>query len=362
MKLRKYLLAVALIFMVMAFWGGKVAAYDMTQYVCSLNDGDWWEGLYTYSVVGGPNDGASGSNQEKILINGTELVNGVETIKREILINGSVDRYYCVTLDSEGFKMHKEYAPVTGNYFIFEPPFLTVPAEFDVGDDDQSSYSVLVHSINPDIHIDTSAASQTVSFESVEPVSVPYGTFEDCLRIFYVSSSESPTSGIGTAIEETSWFAHKVGRIKQETTLSWYNLPGVGDMELTSTWELTDYDVNFAGGCEVSMIKDSIPKSRWVPLPAVMKIQTANFDIRQRTRVTYTSDVTEKLIPSVIPLVKLVNQNDGIINQFAIIMPAIVTANFYDDNETITVAVEGCEQTCECELNILNLGSNPPIE
>jgi hypothetical protein len=257
MRLNKYLIAVALVVMFMAFWVGKVTAYDMTQYVCSLNDGDWWEGLYTYSVVGGPNDGASGSHQEKILLNGTELVNGVERIKREILVNGSVDRYYCVDLDTDGFKMYKEYVPVTGNYFIFEPPFLTVPAEFDIGDDDQSSYSVLVHSINTDSHIDTSAASQTVSFESVEPVTVPYGTFEDCLRIFYVSSSESPTSGIGTAIEETSWFAHKVGRIKQETTLSWYNLPGVGDMELTFTWELTDYDANFPCPMKVALGKDS---------------------------------------------------------------------------------------------------------
>ena len=252
MRLRKCLFAVALIFMVMAFWGGKVAAYDMTQYVCSLNDGDWWEGLYTYSVVGGPNDGASGSHQEKILINGTELVNGVERIKREILVNGSVDRYYCVDLDTDGFKIYKEYLPVTGNYLIFDPPFLAVPAEFDVGDVDQSSYSVLVYSINTDIQIDTSAASQTVSFESVEPVTVPYGTFEDCLRIFYESSSESPTSGISTAIEETAWFAHKVGRIKQETTLSWFNLPGVGDIELTFTWELTDYDVNFADVCPMT--------------------------------------------------------------------------------------------------------------
>ena len=61
MRLSKYLLAVALVFMVMAFWVGKVAAYDMTQYVCSLNEGAWWEDLYTYSFVGGPADGASGS-------------------------------------------------------------------------------------------------------------------------------------------------------------------------------------------------------------------------------------------------------------------------------------------------------------
>jgi len=253
MKTRRHFMLIALIFMVMAFWGGKVAAYDMTQYVCSLNEGDWWEGLYTYSIVGGPNDGASGSYSQKIVINGTELVNGVEAIKREVMVNGSVDSYYCVTLESEGYKMYKEHQPATGNYFIFEPPFLAVPAEFDVGDVDQSSYSVLIHSINTDTHLDTSAASLTVSFESVEPVTVPYGTFEDCLKIFYVSSSQSPTSGIETELEETTWYAHRVGRVKQEMTLSWLNLPGVGDMEITSTWEISDFDVNFPMPCAVTV-------------------------------------------------------------------------------------------------------------
>ena len=362
MRLRQYLIAVALIFMIMAFWVGKVAAYDMAEYICSLNQGDWWEGIYTYTDVGGPNDGESESMTQKEVINGIELVNGVETIKKEIIVNESVVRYYTITLDSEGFKLHKNYVPNTSFYFIFDPASTICPVNLDVGNLTQSSCSIFVYSINTDAHMDTSPESRTVSLESVEDVTVPAGTFKNCLKIFTSAYSQSPTSGITTDFEETSWYAHKVGRIKFERVQTWLNIPVQGDIETTSTWELTDYDVNFAGGCEVSMIKDSIPKSRWVPLPAVMKIQTANFDIRQRTRVTYTSDVTEKLIPSVIPLVKLVNQNDGIINQFAIIMPAIVTANFYDDNETITVAVEGCDQTCECELNIQNLGSNPPIE
>ena len=362
MRLRKYLLPVALIFMVMAFWGGRVAAYDMTKYVCSLNDGDWWEGLNTYSVVGGPADGASGSNSSKLLINGTELVNGVETIKREVLVNESVDSYYCATLDSEGFKMHKEHRPAIGNYFIFDPPFLTVPAEFDVGDVEQSSYSVLVYSITTDALLDKASASGTVSFESVEEVTVTAGTFEDCLKISTSSSSQSPTSGIVTEFEDISWYANKVGRVKRETTETWYNIAEIGDIETTSTWELAAYDVNFADGCEVSMITDSKLKSRWVPRPALMRIQTDGFEISQGTKVEYTSDCSEDPFSSIIPLSKLVNRRTGMINQLVIIMPAIATGNFNDREETVTVEVEGCENTCCCNLSILGVKGMPTIE
>ena len=106
--------------------------------------------------------------------------------------------------------------------------------------------------------------------------------------------------------------------------------------------------------CSVSVAKDSMQKSHWTALPALIRIQTSNFEISQRTRVTFTSDAGGGLFQSVIPLVKLVNQNVGIINQFAIIMPAILTGNFDADSETITVSVEGCDDTDQFELEILS--------
>jgi hypothetical protein len=259
MRLIKYLLIVTLIFMVMAFWVGKVAAYDMAQYICSLHEGDWWEGVYTYTDVGGPNDGESASRTQKEVINGIELVNGVETIKKEIIVNDSVVSYYTTILDSEGFKLHKNYVPSTSFYFIFDPPSTIFPINLDVGDLYQSSCSIFVYSINTDAHMDTSVESRSVSLESVEDVTVPAGTFKDCLKIVTSASSESPTSGIITSNEETSWYAHKVGRIKTERVHTWLNLP-VGDIETTSTWELTDYDVNFPTDCPMTIALGSDSK------------------------------------------------------------------------------------------------------
>ena len=107
--------------------------------------------------------------------------------------------------------------------------------------------------------------------------------------------------------------------------------------------------------CAVNVINDSLPKSHWTPLPALIRIQTLDFPITQRTQVLFTSDGLGGLFKSVIPLVKLVNQNSGIINQFAIIMPAILTGNFDAESEIVSVFVEGCEDPSLLELNILSL-------
>jgi hypothetical protein len=49
----------------------------------------------------------------------------------------------------------------------------------------------------------------------------------------------------------------------------------------------------------------------------------------------------------------------GIINQIAIIPPALLTGNFDAESETITVAVEGCAQTVALELKLLSAGPIP---
>ena len=107
--------------------------------------------------------------------------------------------------------------------------------------------------------------------------------------------------------------------------------------------------------CSVDVVKDSFKKSHWVARPALIRIQTADFAIGQRTQVTFTSDAAGGIFQSVIPLAKLVGRDVGIINQFVIIMPAIVTGNFDANTETITVSVEGCDDTDQFELTIMNL-------
>ena len=121
--------------------------------------------------------------------------------------------------------------------------------------------------------------------------------------------------------------------------------------------------VAIAQECEVELMKDTMLKARWLPRPALMRIDTAFLDVSQETEVKYTSDnAPEDPFPSIIPLGKMVNRRAGRINQLVIIMPAIATGNFNDLEETVTVEVEGCENTCCCNLNILGLKNMPTIE
>lgn len=110
--------------------------------------------------------------------------------------------------------------------------------------------------------------------------------------------------------------------------------------------------------CSIVLLRDQLPKSHWVALPGLIRILTTGFEISQATEVTFTSD-NEGALESVIPLVKLVNPTMGIINQFAIIPPALLTGNFDAESETITVEVAGCAQTDTLELKLLSAGPIP---
>ena len=194
MKLKKHLITVALIFFVMTFLRGNVSAYDMAEYF-PLNQGDEWIYLNNF-----PYDGRL---PVKKVIDGTELVNGVETIKFE---NGD-----CYAMDSEGLKMYKwnEPGPM---YLIFDPPRIIFPAQFDVGETYLGSISAKVYSSDDDTFLDlTLTGNNTVILKSVEDVTVPAGTFKDCLKIYtYTTLLQDHFGGAIT----TEWYARNVGLIK----------------------------------------------------------------------------------------------------------------------------------------------------
>ena len=252
MKLRKDWVVIALIFMTMVFLRGNAEAYDMAEYVCPLNQGNEWTYQYTINVEGGPNDGLNESYSLKKVINGTELVNGVETIKMEYVINEAVDSYYCVVMDSEGFKMHKQYISEIGMYYIYDPPLTIFPATFNVGEVYEESISMSVYSADNDKLMDTATGSETVSLELVENVTVPAGTFKDCLKISSLASYPESTSGITVEFDEIAWYARNIGVVKQEVTLDMHN-PFIGDSKETMTYELTDYDVEQPTPCPATV-------------------------------------------------------------------------------------------------------------
>lgn len=206
MRLRKFLLPVAVIFMVMAFFSCKPAEYY------PLNEGDEWTHLFTLDIVGGPSDGVHMSMPTEMFVLGEELVNGMKTTK----VGGVPpnDDYFCWRIDLQGLKLCKLYRSMSNRYTIYNPPIVTFPSIFNVGDVYTGSCSVSIHSAEDDTVVDRLTGDTTVTFVSVEDVTVPAGTFEDCLKISLVGTYDKESGGTYEHTY-TTWYAKNVGMVKE---------------------------------------------------------------------------------------------------------------------------------------------------
>jgi len=240
MRLRKYLIVVTLIFMVITFMRGNVSAYDMDEYY-PLNKGDKWTYVFTLNGNSMPD--------LEVFVDGTEVVNGVETIKWNMSSPfPSEYDYYCYAWDSEGLKNHKTNWVTFGVYVIYNPPVMYFPANLKAGEDYEGPYSYMEYSIDDDSIVEQSTGSETITLESVEDVTVSAGTFKDCLKISVSASYNTKYGEEGNDFGEegfdmTIWLARWVGMVKENITSFQRNRPGVEDSEVTITHELSYYDV-----------------------------------------------------------------------------------------------------------------------
>ena len=233
MRLRKYLLPVAVI-LVMTFLNCKPAKYY------PLNEGDEWTHLFTLDIVGGPNDGMHISMPMEMFVLGEEWVNGMKTIKVGGLPPN--DDYFCWRIDLQGLKLCKLYRSMTKRYMINEPPLITFPSIFNVGDVYTASYSVSIHSAVDDTVIDRLTGDTTVTYVSDEDVTVPYGTFEDCPKISLVGTYDKESGGTNEHTY-TTWYAEGVGMVK-ETVIDKSTFLDEEDIEVTVTNELISATVD----------------------------------------------------------------------------------------------------------------------
>jgi len=176
MKLKKYLISGAIIFLAVAFLRGNVSAFDMAEY-CPLNQGDEWIYLTNIDVIfHSGDDPISASYLQKRVINGTEEVNGVETIKLEAGPLGSPPaNYICFVMDSEGLKKYRQFNPGFKVDTIFDPPAIMLPAQFDLGDVHQGTYSLTNYSTDDGSLMSTATGNNTACLKSVEDVTVRWG-------------------------------------------------------------------------------------------------------------------------------------------------------------------------------------------
>lgn len=112
--------------------------------------------------------------------------------------------------------------------------------------------------------------------------------------------------------------------------------------------------------CDVRVIRDTLSKSHFLALPALIRIETSGFeDLNLLTRVTFDCDADGTLLNSITSTGKIIIPSFGtsieVIWQTAIIWPALLTGNFGEESETCTVTVAGCDETDDFELDILSL-------
>ena len=238
MKIKKHLFIISLIFLVLSFPSCSISPYSPAEYF-PLNEGDEWTYLYTLDIVGGPNDGLHLSIPVESIYYGKEMVNGMQTIKVGGLPPN--DDYFCWRKDLQGLKLCKLYRSMNNTYRIYKPQLLLFPSWFNIGDVYERSYSVSVHSGDDDSVILTLTGDTTITFQSVEDVTVPAKTFNDCPKISLLGTYDRSTGGTYEN-SETIWLAHNVGMVKQILTEKSNTLDE--EVEVNVTFELISATVD----------------------------------------------------------------------------------------------------------------------
>lgn len=217
-------------------------------YYFPLHQGDTWN----YKVTE-ESEGETEESGGRIEIDGTEIVNGIETKKRyELLDPGYQDENYykCVAQNSEGFVWYKkadnnkwrtlENFSYDSSDKFFTPPYVYLPLKMRIG---QSSTSYWLDT-RPYGAPSTTICGRTIELEGIETVIVPAGKFKGCLKIKYCQFDHEENPGDHEVYKGWIWLARGVGIVKTVE----YGAEYLPDEQKTDTWtdttELTSYKIN----------------------------------------------------------------------------------------------------------------------
>lgn len=208
-------------------------------YYFPLHQGDTWN----YKVIS-ESEGEIEKGEGVIKIDGTEMVNGVKTVKRYELLDSDYqdENYYkCVALNSEGFvwykKVDKKYDPSDK---FFNPPYVYLPLKMRIG----QSFTSYWLDTRPYGAPSTTICSRTIEFEGLETITVPSGRFKDCLKIKYGQFDHEENPGDHEVTKGWIWLARGVGIVKTVE----YGAEYLPSEQKTDTWtdtiELISYKIN----------------------------------------------------------------------------------------------------------------------
>lgn len=177
--------------------------YNLEEYY-PLGQGNMWE----YSTT---ND--EGIGEEKSEIDGREMIDGKETIKK--FFPGYGDNIYLV-FDSQGIKIYKHFKKgedeYGDQYIIYNPPRLTF-SNLEAGQTKEYSTAWSKYNLSGKKKEEGSEVGQ-IKLESVENIEVPAGKFTDCLKFSVIYNVKSFNGGSENHDCDV-WLAPGVGRVKE---------------------------------------------------------------------------------------------------------------------------------------------------
>jgi hypothetical protein len=204
--------------------GGGATTYQTAEYF-PLGQGDTWTYL------------EDGQNYSTTTVSGTEVINGT-TAKKMLEDSGD---YTLMTSDSNGITYYKVYEVDESGWeqFTFSPPGAYIPGEVSVGN--KYTGTSTLNYTNSEGSSLTGTVSIEVTLQGTENVTVPAGTFNDCLKF---SIKRIMSSGqLTESYEGTLWLAKGVGRVKETGTT--INTDNSVDQD---TFELVSATVGGGGG------------------------------------------------------------------------------------------------------------------
>lgn len=200
----------------------KVWQIDMLPYWMPLNQGNTKTFKYTVPDI-------ENTFEYTITIEGTEIVKGVEVVKEVVtessypvgdIINGSYKSY--VKDLSEGKIWVKDYYGEPLAYYDLYVPFRKIGRYISPipGKENASTYAIGSYD-GDNILVDSGVQVITTKFLGFEDVTVPAGTFKDCLKTSFrfTNSFQNEYKGRTKAIsvEDIWWEAKGLGIVKIKT-------------------------------------------------------------------------------------------------------------------------------------------------
>jgi hypothetical protein len=187
-----------------------------------LEEGSSW----TYATSDG--------GQHTMTVAGTEEICG-ETCIRLSSSDGTVTFWIN---DETGIWMSR-YVNPDGTYTDFCPPIKIAPPQLYLGTQSLYPFYDQTYFYPPNIPIGTLDGWSHFVAKGLEEVTVPAGTFADCIRATYIFSYTSTDGSYAVRTEET-WYAEGVGIVKRVQTAA-YGLGGYIFYTVAKSYDLQSY-------------------------------------------------------------------------------------------------------------------------